>query len=53
MALLRDAAAVLRPALYVRMIRATVGETLQEDYVGFARAKGMSEWGVRPRSTRS
>jgi peptide/nickel transport system permease protein len=33
-------------ALYVRMIRATVTETLQEDYVRFARAKGMSEWAV-------
>jgi peptide/nickel transport system permease protein len=33
-------------ALYVRMIRATVAETLQEDYVRFARAKGMSEWAV-------
>src|SRR5262245_22025724 len=36
-------------ALYVRMIRATVMETLQEDYVGFARAKGMSEWTVMRR----
>jgi peptide/nickel transport system permease protein len=33
-------------ALYVRMIRATVKETLEEDYVRFARAKGMSEWTV-------
>src|SRR4051794_9269112 len=33
-------------AIYVRMIRATVMETLQEDYVRFARAKGMSEWAV-------
>lgn len=33
-------------ALYVRMIRATVTETLEEDYVRFARAKGMSEWAV-------
>jgi len=33
-------------AIYVRMIRATVMETLEEDYVRFARAKGMSEWGV-------
>ena len=33
-------------ALYVRMIRATVTETLQEDFVRFARAKGMSEWAV-------
>src|SRR4029077_14713359 len=38
--------ALVFAALYVRMIRATVAETLQEDYVGFARAKGMSEWGV-------
>ena len=36
-------------ALYVRMIRATVLETLQQDYVGFARAKGMSEWAVMRR----
>lgn len=38
--------ALVFAALYVRMIRATVAETLQEDYVGFARAKGMSEWAV-------
>jgi peptide/nickel transport system permease protein len=38
--------ALVFAALYVRMIRATVTETLQEDYVRFARAKGMSEWGV-------
>jgi peptide/nickel transport system permease protein len=38
--------ALVFAALYVRMIRATVTETLQEDYVRFARAKGMSEWAV-------
>ncbi|HZO62294.1 MAG TPA: ABC transporter permease [Gaiellaceae bacterium] len=38
--------ALVFAALYVRMIRATVAETLQEDYVGFARAKGMSEWAL-------
>src|SRR6266508_1562435 len=31
-------------ALYTRMIRASVTETLQEDYVKQARAKGLSEW---------
>jgi peptide/nickel transport system permease protein len=34
--------ALVFAALYVRMIR----ETLEEDYVGFARAKGMSEWAI-------
>jgi peptide/nickel transport system permease protein len=38
--------ALVFAALYVRMIRATVAETLEEDYVGFARAKGMSEWAI-------
>jgi peptide/nickel transport system permease protein len=38
--------ALVFAALYVRMIRATVTESLQEDYVRFARAKGMSEWTV-------
>ena len=36
--------ALVFAAIYVRMIRATVTETLEEDYVRFARAKGMSEW---------
>lgn len=31
-------------ALYTRMIRASVTETLQEEYVKQARAKGLSEW---------
>ena len=31
-------------AIYVRMIRASVTEALQEDYVRLARAKGMTEW---------
>ena len=36
--------ALVFAALYVRMIRASVTEALQEDYVRLARAKGMSEW---------
>jgi peptide/nickel transport system permease protein len=36
--------AVLFAALYVRMIRASVMETLNEDYVRTARAKGAPEW---------
>jgi peptide/nickel transport system permease protein len=36
--------ALVFAALYVRMIRASVAETLQEDHVRFARAKGLSEW---------
>jgi peptide/nickel transport system permease protein len=36
--------AVLFAALYVRMIRANVMETLNEDYVRTARAKGAPEW---------
>ena len=31
-------------ALYARMVRASVLETLHEDYVRTARAKGLSEW---------
>ena len=38
--------AVLFAALYVRMIRANVMETSNEDYVRTARAKGASQWGV-------
>lgn len=38
--------ALVFAAIYVRMIRATVTETLEEDYVRFARAKGMSEWAL-------
>jgi peptide/nickel transport system permease protein len=38
--------ALVFAALYVRMIRASVIETIQEDYVRLARAKGMSEWGT-------
>jgi peptide/nickel transport system permease protein len=38
--------ATLYGALYVRMVRATVRETLDEDYVRTARAKGASEWRV-------
>jgi peptide/nickel transport system permease protein len=38
--------ALVFAALYVRMIRATVAEVMQEDYVRLARAKGMSEWSV-------
>jgi peptide/nickel transport system permease protein len=36
--------AILFAALYVRMIRANVMETLGEDYVRTARAKGAPEW---------
>jgi peptide/nickel transport system permease protein len=38
--------ALLFAALYVRMIRANVMETLNEDYVRTARAKGAPEWMV-------
>jgi peptide/nickel transport system permease protein len=38
--------AILFAALYVRMIRANVMETLNEDYVRTARAKGAPEWKV-------
>ena len=38
--------AVLFAALYVRMIRANVLETMNEDYVRTARAKGAPEWVV-------
>jgi peptide/nickel transport system permease protein len=38
--------ALVFAALYVRMIRASVAEALQEDYVRLARAKGMTEWGA-------
>ncbi|MGB2953592.1 MAG: ABC transporter permease [Gaiellaceae bacterium] len=38
--------AILFAALYVRMIRANVLETLNEDYVRTARAKGAPEWRV-------
>jgi peptide/nickel transport system permease protein len=37
---------MLFAALYVRMIRASVVETLDHDYVTTARAKGASEWRV-------
>jgi peptide/nickel transport system permease protein len=37
---------ILFAALYVRMIRANVMETLNEDYVRTARAKGAPEWVV-------
>jgi peptide/nickel transport system permease protein len=36
--------ALVFAALYVRMIRASVTEAIQEDHVRLARAKGMSEW---------
>ena len=36
--------ALLYAALYTRMIRATVLETMNEDYVRTARAKGAPEW---------
>lgn len=36
--------AILFAALYVRMIRASVIETMSEDYVRTARAKGAAEW---------
>ena len=38
--------AVLYAALYVRMIRASVMETLNDDFVRTARAKGAPEWVV-------
>lgn len=38
--------ALVFAALYTRMIRATVAEALQEDYVRLAHAKGLSEWGA-------
>src|SRR5579872_1590645 len=38
--------AMLYAAIYARMIRASVLETLHEDYVRTARAKGASEWRV-------
>ena len=38
--------AILFAALYVRMIRANVMETSNEDYVRTARAKGAPEWVV-------
>lgn len=38
--------ALLYAALYTRMIRATVLETMDEDYVRTARAKGAPEWVV-------
>ena len=38
--------AVFFAAMYVRMIRASVLEVLDEDYVRTARAKGASEWQV-------
>ena len=38
--------AILFAALYVRMIRANVLETLNEDYIRTARAKGAPEWKV-------
>jgi peptide/nickel transport system permease protein len=38
--------ACLYAALYTRMIRATVLETMNEDYVRTARAKGSPEWQV-------
>jgi peptide/nickel transport system permease protein len=38
--------ALLFLALYTRMIRASVAETMHADYVRTARAKGVSEWRV-------
>jgi peptide/nickel transport system permease protein len=38
--------ALVFAALYVRLIRASVLETMHEDYVRTARAKGASEWRV-------
>jgi peptide/nickel transport system permease protein len=38
--------ALVFAALYVRMIRASVAEALQEDYVRSAHAKGLTEWGA-------
>jgi peptide/nickel transport system permease protein len=36
--------ALVFAAMYTRMIRASVAETIHEDYVTQAQAKGMSEW---------
>ncbi len=41
--------AIVFAALYVRMIRASVIETIQEDYVRLARAKGITEWAAMRR----
>jgi peptide/nickel transport system permease protein len=41
--------ALLFAAVYVRMIRATLREQLQADYVVTARAKGASEWRILTR----
>lgn len=41
--------ALLFLALYTRMVRASVAETIHEDYVRTARAKGASEWRVLAR----
>jgi peptide/nickel transport system permease protein len=38
-------------AMYARMIRASLLETMPEDYVRTARAKGLSEWAVLRRHT--
>ena len=38
-------------ALYTRMIRSTLLETMEEDFVRTARAKGLSEWAVLRRHT--
>lgn len=38
-------------AMYARMIRATLLETMPEDYVRTARAKGLSEWAILRRHT--
>jgi peptide/nickel transport system permease protein len=38
-------------AMYARMIRASLLETMPEDYVRTARAKGLSEWGILRRHT--
>jgi peptide/nickel transport system permease protein len=38
--------ALLYAALYARMIRASMLETMNEDYVRTARAKGLPEWMV-------
>jgi peptide/nickel transport system permease protein len=41
-------------AIYARMIRASLKETLDEDYVRTARAKGLTEWeGVRKHALRN
>ena len=37
---------MLFAAIYMRMVRASVTETLDEDFVRTARAKGASEWRV-------